>query len=94
MTIICPKCHTEFVILPESNEPISWDELKGMTGKPVWLETNGTKAHLSSGWGLVGCTSFTTWEGVEVFSIAKIGVTYSLPISEYGKTWNAYRKER
>lgn len=93
MTIICPECHAEIIIMPESNEPLSWDELTGMVGQPVWIEYSGTKP-LSSGWGLVSCASFTTWEGVPCLSLVKIGVTYALPIKEYGKTWKAYRRER
>ena len=75
-------------------ELLTWEELKTMLGKPVWVEVNGTKALHTSGWGIVGCTSFTTWEGVPCFSLVKVGVTYALPIKEYGKTWQAYRKEK
>lgn len=78
----------------EKNDPLTWDELKTMEGKPVWVDPLSTKALHTPGWGLVGKTSFTTWEGVECCSIVKVGVTYALPVGEYGKTWKAYRKER
>lgn len=79
------------------NEPLSWDELKQMEGKPVWYEVLDPKALPAldqAGWGLVGRGTFTTWRGVESFSLIRIGVTYALPTSGYGKTWQAYRKER
>ena len=25
--ITCPKCHSEFVILPEANDPLTWSDL-------------------------------------------------------------------
>lgn len=80
----------------KDNPPLTWDELKTMEGKPVWFEVTDPKAlpALDSGWGIVGCTSFTTWEGVESFSLVKVGVTYAVPIAQYGRAWNVYRKER
>ena len=80
----------------EDNPPLLWHELKTMEGKPVWFEVTDPKAlpALDSGWGIVGCTSFTTWEGVESFSLVKVGVTYAVPIAQYGRAWNVYRKER
>ena len=43
LQISCPKCHTEFVILPESNNALTWGELKQMEGKPIWVETDNVK---------------------------------------------------
>lgn len=88
--------HQQAVIELKKNPPLDWDELKQMEGKPVWFEVTDPKAlpALDSGWGIVGCTSFTTWEGVESFSLVKVGVTYAVPIAQYGRAWNVYRKER
>lgn len=37
--ITCPQCNSVIAILfPESNDPLTWDELKQMEGKPVWVE--------------------------------------------------------
>ncbi|MBP5295399.1 MAG: hypothetical protein J6Y95_06740 [Lachnospiraceae bacterium] len=76
------------------NDPLDWETLKTMEDKPVWVDPFGAKALHTPGWGLVGNTSFTTWEGVQCCAIVKVGVTYALPVAEYGKTWQAYRKER
>lgn len=35
--ITCPQCHSEFVILPEANNALTWQELTQMKGKPVWI---------------------------------------------------------
>ena len=37
-TFCCPNCGDEFILLPESNEALTWDELLGMKEKPVWAE--------------------------------------------------------
>ena len=39
MTIRCPNCGDEFIILPESNDPLIWDELRTMEGKPMMVES-------------------------------------------------------
>ena len=77
----------------QENEPLTWEEFCKMGDKPVWIKVHGAKALHTSGWALVGNTSFTTWAGVPSCSLVKVGVTYALPIDEYGKTWQAYRKE-
>ena len=80
-------------VAEDPNEPLDWEELCKMGDKAVWIEVHGAKALHTSGWALVGNTSFTTWAGVPSCSLVKVGVTYALPIDEYGKTWQAYRKE-
>lgn len=83
--ITCPKCHSEFVILPESNEPLSWDELKQMEGKPVWVEHK-----LFKGWRLVG------WQANDHMMNLVGSYSEQLPLFEddCGNGWQAYRKER
>ena len=84
MTIICPKCHTEFVILPESNEPLSWDELQDMIGKPVWIEME----------------EMGFWYIIQNFEECPLDdYMLTTPFiqwwkSEISTVWNAYRKER
>ena len=77
------------VAFPEDDNPaLSWDELKTMEGKPVWVEVDG------EWWGRF-------WAFVEVESDSYInffqkGQEYPEDLwkSNMGKTWNAYRKER
>ena len=70
------------------NEPLTWDELKQMEGKPVWVEVDG------NWWGRF-------WAFVEIGNDSFInfyqkGQEYPEDLwkSNIGKTWNAFRKER
>ena len=84
MTISCPECHAEIIILPESNEPLSWDELKGMVGKPVWIEME----------------EMGYWYIIQDFEEGPLDdYMLTTPFiqwwkSEIGTVWNAYQRER
>ena len=94
LQITCPKCHSEFVILPDANNPLTWDELKSMEGKPVWVEYN---FHIrnkdfrdkSKRWCIV--REFKPWHDIEII-ITENG--FVLSKNEQIKCWQAYRKER
>jgi len=93
-SLICPNCGDEFIILPESNDPLSWSELKQMKGKPVWVESHEDITRFT-GWTIVKRAKsdrvhfvIGDWDGD--FFVEEIGV----PECTYGKTWQAYRKER
>lgn len=84
--ITCPKCHSEFVILPESNDPLTWDELKDMEGEPIWVEQHHGD---TKGWLLIlrKCDDIVT-------CTTKHGNSFYLYKANYGEKWQAYRKER
>jgi len=66
------------------NPPLTWDELKTMEGKPVWVE--GDRGNM---WIIVG--SFPRWMP-NAFADSVPHIWWK---KEYlGKTWQAYRKER
>jgi len=72
----------------EDNPPLDWDELKGMEGKPVWVEYTyqGEWRSDKGEWiiiNLMGDDDLIDQTGEGLF-----------PKSLYGKTWQAYRKER
>lgn len=71
------KCEAE-------NDPLTWDELKQMEGKPVWVECE----YYHSQWAII--------TGVYDFKISFIGnkLLCSELKEEMGKAWQAYRKER
>lgn len=87
--ITCPQCNSVIaILLPESNEPLTWDELKQMEGKPVWVEYTyqGEWRSDKGEWiiiNLMGDDDLIDQTGEGLF-----------PKSLYGKTWQAYRKER
>lgn len=92
--IICPKCHSEFVILPEANNALTWSELKQMEGKPIWLEYNfqiGNKEFRdkSKRWCII--MEFKPWHDTEII-ITENG--FVLSKNDQIKNWQAYRKER
>ena len=84
--ITCPKCYSEFVILPEANNPLTWRELRTMEGKPVWVELLKGKW---KGWDVIGGFDEDDF-GVAMVTVR--GDDYYK--ADLGKTWQAYRKER
>lgn len=79
---------------PDNNVALSWDELKQMVGKPVWLEYNlqiGDKEFRdkSKRWCIIG--EFKPWKDTEI-TITENG--FVLSKREQIKDWQAYRKER
>lgn len=66
------------------NKPLTWDELKTMKGKPVWVE-----AEPINGWVIVEIHD-SFMKGREYI---KFGLL-ELSNKDIGKTWQAYKKER
>ena len=63
------------------NPPLTWDELKKMEGKPVWVEEDYGYKH----WEII--------DGVHEED-ASFEAEYSFSKDTYGTEWQAYRKER
>lgn len=68
------------------NDPLTWQELKGMEGKPVWVELLKGKW---KGWDVIGGFDEDDF-GVAMVTVR--GDDYYK--ADLGKTWQAYRKER
>lgn len=69
----------------EDNPPLTWDELKQMEGKPVWVEecngdTKGWLLILRTNYDVINCTT-------------KHGNSFYLYKSSYSEKWQAYMKE-
>ena len=77
----------------EDNPPLTWDELKGIVGKPVWVEwISGTWKGLTK-WAILNRID----DDYLVFTASDVaGQSYNghLRLINLGKTWQAYRKER
>ena len=96
--ITCPKCNSVIaILLPESNEPLTWDELKTMEGKPVWVEVlEATDSDfVQYRWGN------GAWYIVKDFALGALAEYCQLTPNRrtwikqsYGEYWQAYRKER
>lgn len=79
--------HQQAVIELKRNPPLTWDELKAMRGKPIWIE-------------LLGNDHWKGWDVIAGFDEDDFGIAmvtvhnddyYKLDLC---KTWQAYRKER
>ena len=69
------------------NDALTWDELKQMFHRPVWIETTAKK-----GWNII--ISIDSAD-MHVIHTAHRGPKLSgFSKADLGKTWNAYRKER
>lgn len=85
--ITCPQCNSVIaILLPESNEPLTWEELKTMEGKPVWVELYGSDF---DEWVLIHA-----WNDDIMWFADCNGTLYTEKECRLGQTWQAYRKER
>ena len=78
----------------EQNDPLTWDELKHMEGKPVWVEGQ-THKH----WCIIKRVFYDDLLGKNFISLMFCNHkgrndSYQRKESNLGKTWQAYRKER
>lgn len=71
----------------QSNEPLTWSELKQMERMPVWIELLD-KGHWK-GWDVIG--GFYTDDFGDAMCTVRLDDYY---LTDHGKTWQAYRKER
>ena len=70
----------------QANPALTWDELRQMEGKPVWVEQHHGD---TKGWLLIlrKCDDVVT-------CTTKHGNSFYLYKANYGEKWQAYRKER
>ncbi len=74
---------------PENNVALAWDELKGMEGRPVWIEYNIKRKDRTL---LAWCLVLIVLD--EYMSVQTNAVAFRVNKSEIGTKWQAYRKER
>lgn len=80
----------KYTVVTKPNEPLSWDELKQMEGKPVFVEERYRNGDLkSSGWWLIDF-----WNDDQICLRDQGGNPWNDHRSNYGRDWMAYRKER
>ena len=72
----------------QENNPLTWDELKGMEGKPVWVEVD--ENWYGKFW------AFVEVENDAYVNFYQKGQEYPEDLwkRNMGKTWNVFRKER
>jgi len=96
----CEEILTDYVALKQywaeqqENNPLTWDELRAMEGKPVWVEYNFQISDKkfrdnSKRWCVI--REFEHWHDTEII-ITDNG--FVLSKNEQVTDWQAYRKER
>lgn len=68
----------------QENQPLTWDELRTMEGKPVWVECK----FYSHQWAIIG---EVTENRIRFYGPRLVD---GEPQEEMGVTWQAFRKER
>lgn len=71
----------------EDNLPLSWDELKMLFHKPVWIETSSKK-----GWNII--VSIDNTDMQVIHTAHRAPKLSGFTRDSLGMTWNVYRKER
>ena len=83
----------------EDNPPLTWDELKTMKGKPVWVEWDDSEEAMrtkefvfSRQWEII--SEVYEENIVCIYSDRRAENHFAYSKDNLGKTWQAYRKER
>ena len=84
--------HQQAVIELKKNPPLTWDELKQMEGKPVWVEADHAFIQYI-GWVLIDKIDDSCKDTGMVFTVSDRSEFFLLK-DFIGNTWKAYRKER
>ena len=74
----------------EDNPPLTWDELRQMEGKPVWVEGEFGRIWNYKSWVLIR----TDPENGDMIICIDGHYEFAIDIDNYGDCWQAYRKER
>ena len=74
----------------EENLPLTWNELKDMIGKPIWVER--TEKYCVPHWAII--ENVIEWDSIPYGTLLLQPDDEELYISDHAKTWRAYRKEQ
>ena len=77
------KCETE-------NDPLAWDELHAMKGKPVFVEGSHGPALSYKGWALISFDRQGNDMKCQLYNSSEFWIGEE----DYGTDWQAYGKER
>lgn len=76
------------------NTPLTWDELRTMEAKPVWLESHGDISEFT-GWCIVSrALSDRAHFILSHYDDNFLTYEMALPDITFGRDWQVYRKER
>ena len=77
--------HQQAVIELKKNPPLTWDELKTMEGKPVWVEYLKDGESYDAEWIIIQDINDECMSDTQRFGYQKL---------DYSDYWKAYRKEK
>lgn len=75
----------------KENPPLTWDELKTMEGKPVWIEADNGQEQFKH-WFIIDEFTFSDIPGLQIMWC--LNNSFRFWEADIGKTWQAYRKEK
>lgn len=79
----------------QKNEPLTWEELKQMVGKPIWIEYDNRGIEILSEpkqWVIISLIDNTSV--MPEISLVGKWKTFWMQKEFMGKHWNAYKKEK
>lgn len=75
----------------QENPPLTWDELKTLEGKPVWVEADNGQEKFKH-WFIIDEFTDSDMPGIQIMWC--LNNSFKFWEADLGKTWQAYRKER
>ena len=77
--------------LSVNNPALTWDELRTMEGKPVWIEADNGQEQFKH-WFIIDEFTFSDIPGLQIMWC--LNNSFRFWEADIGKTWQAYRKEK
>ena len=75
----------------KENPPLTWEELKDMEGKPVWIEADNGQEQFKH-WFIIDDFTMSDIPGLQIMWC--LYQSFRFWEADLGKTWQAFRKER
>lgn len=82
---------TDVLSKMSNNDPLTWDELKQMEGKPIWIEADNGQEQFKH-WFIIDEFTLSDIPGIQIMWC--MNNCFKFWEQDLGKTWQAYRKER
>lgn len=73
------------------NRPLTWDELRTMEEKPVWIEADNGQEQFKH-WFIIDEFTYSDIPGLQIMWC--LNNSFRFWEADIGKTWQAYRKEK
>ena len=81
-------------VMEYDNPPLTWEQLKQMKGKPVWVEGEHGCIWNQKAWSLIHLDVENDDIVICVSTDNDVHYEFAIDKEDYGTVWQAYRKER